>query len=367
MWAVALATGVLGLSVAGSVTAQTTAPPDRLWEEAAPAPVAPEIERLNTALTRLAEGLKPALVQIRVQRAGGGADAEGDDGPRRSMGSGFVVHRDGYVVTNAHVVEGAKEVQVRLATGKRLKGTVVGRDKRTDLALVKVESKEPLPTLPLGDSNSLRVGEFVMALGHPFGLEQTVSFGIVSRKGSTLQAAAPGFDFIQTDAAVNPGNSGGPLVNMGGQVVGINSMAARNGSIGFAIPTNLVKALLPDLLAKGKVEWGWLGVRIDEITEENAAEYGLAEPRGVGISSVITDQPAEKAGIKARDIVLSIDGSPIGTPRDLQRVIGTTPAGKTVRMLLLREGREQELPVTVGRFPEDEEKEKPKPVPSSPR
>jgi serine protease Do len=366
-WAVGLLGAMLGLAVAGPATAQTTVtPPDRLWEEAAPAPVAPEIERLNTALTRLAEGLKPALVQIRVRRPAG--EAEGDDGPRRSMGSGFVVHRDGYVVTNAHVVEGAREVQVRLATGKRLKGTVVGRDQRTDLALVKVESKEPLPTLPLGDSNSLRVGEFVLALGHPFGLEQTVSFGIVSRKGSTLQAAAPGFDFIQTDAAVNPGNSGGPLVNMAGQVVGVNSMAARNGSIGFAIPTNLVKALLPDLLAKGKVEWGWLGVRIDEITEENASEYGLAEPRGVAISSVITDQPAEKAGIKARDIVLSIDGSPIGTPRDLQRVIGTTPAGKTVRMLLLRDGREQELPVTVGRFPEsDDEKEKPKPAPSSPR
>ena len=366
-WTAGLAWGVLILGTAGPTVAQTTAaPPARLWEEAAPGPVAPEIERFNMALTRLAEGLKPALVQIRVRRPAGDADSE--DGPRRAMGSGFVVHGDGYVVTNAHVVEGATEVQVRLATGKRLKGTVVGRDGRTDLALVKVESKEPLPTLPLGDSNALRVGEFVLALGHPFGLEQTVSFGIVSRKGSTLQSAAPGFDFIQTDAAVNPGNSGGPLVNMAGQVVGVNSMAARNGSIGFAIPTNLVKSLLPDLLAKGKIEWGWLGVRIDEITEENAAEYGLVEPRGVAIQSVMSNQPAEKAGLKARDIVVSIDGSPIGTPRELQRVIGTTPAGKTVKMRLLRDGQEQELPVMVGKFPEpDEEKEKAKPAPSSPR
>jgi S1-C subfamily serine protease len=358
---------VLGLAVAGPGAAQPTAPPPaRLWEEAAPAPVAPEIERLNTALTRLAESLKPALVQIRVRRAPG--EAEGDEGPRRSMGSGFVVHRDGYVVTNAHVVEGATEVQVRLATGKRAKGTVIGRDPRTDLALVKVESKEPLPTLPLGDSNALRVGEFVLALGHPFGFDQTVSFGIVSRKGSPNQGAAPGFDFIQTDAAVNPGNSGGPLVNMAGQVVGVNSMATRNGSIGFAIPASLVKALLPDLLAKGKVEWGWLGVRIDEITEENVAEYGLAEPRGVAIQSVMENQPAAKAGLKARDIVLAIDGLPIGTPKDLQRVIGTTPAGRTVRMLLIRDGQEQELPVTVGRLPEPEEDtEKPKAAPSNPR
>src|SRR5262245_60163031 len=348
-WMAGLVWGVLGLAVAGPAVAQTTAPPPaQLWEEAAPQPVAPEIERLNTALTRLAEGLKPALVQVRVRRPTG--EAEGDDGARRSMGSGFVIHGDGYVVTNAHVVEGATEVQVRLATGKRLKGTVVGRDGRTDLALVKVDPKEPLPTLPLGDSNALRVGEFVMALGQPFGLEQTVSFGIVSRKGSMLQSAAPGFDCIQTDAAVNPGNSGGPLVNMAGQVVGVNSMAARNGSIGFAIPTNLIKAILPDLLAKGKVEWGWLGVRIDEITEENAAEYGLAEPRGVGIQSVISNQPAEKAGLKAKDIVLSIDGLVIGTTRELQRVIGTTPAGKTIRLTVLRDGREQELPVTVGRF-----------------
>jgi serine protease Do len=360
---VGLALGLMSLTLSAPGAAQTAgSPPARLWDDAGPAVVAPEIERLNAALTRLAEGLKGALVQIRVRRVL--ADAE-DDGSRRSMGSGFLIHADGYLVTNAHVVEGATDVQVRLATGRRLKGTVIGRDGRVDLALVKVETKDRLPILPLGDSDGLRVGEFVMALGHPFGLEQTVSFGIVSRKGSPLQSAAPGFDFIQTDAAVNPGNSGGPLVNMAGQVVGVNTMAARNGSIGFAIPTNLVKALLPELMAKGKIEWGWLGVRIDEITEDNVADYGLPEPRGVAIQSVIPDQPAARAGLRAKDVLLAIDGTTLVTPRDLQRVIASTQAGKTVRVLLLREGREQELPVMVGRYPEaDEEKSK---APSAPR
>ena len=361
--AVGLLLAAIALALGGPGAAQpASAPPGRLWQDAAPGAVAPEFERLNAALTRLAEGLKGALVQIRVRRAA--PDAEGDDGPRRAMGSGFVIHPDGYLVTNAHVVDGASEVQVRLATGRRLKGTVVGRDGRVDLALVKVEAKEKLPVLPLGDSDALRVGEFVMALGHPFGLEQTVSFGIVSRKGAPLQSATPGFDFIQTDAAVNPGNSGGPLVNMAGQVVGVNTMAARNGSIGFAIPSNLVKALLPELQAKGKVEWGWLGVRIDEITEDNVAEYGLPEPRGVAIQGVIPDQPAARAGLRAKDVVLSIDGRAIATPRDLQRLVAGTPAGKTMRVVLLRDGQEQELAVTVGRYPDaDEEKPKTRPTP----
>jgi serine protease Do len=244
-----LVAGVLaGAGAAGPAHAQA---PARLWDEAEPAPVEPELARLNAALTRLADRLKPALVQIRVRR--GGDEPEAGEGGRRSLGSGFVIHPSGYVVTNAHVVEAASAVQVRLASGRRLPGTVVGRDRRVDLALVKVEAREPLPVLALGDSERLAVGELVLALGHPFGLEQTVSLGIVSRKGAPLAAAAPGFDFIQTDAAVNPGNSGGPLVNMAGHVVGVNTMAARNGSIGFAIPVNLVKGLLPRLLAAGKI------------------------------------------------------------------------------------------------------------------
>ncbi|HEY7140991.1 MAG TPA: trypsin-like peptidase domain-containing protein [Methylomirabilota bacterium] len=344
---------VASLALASPVGAQpAAAPPGPLWREGPGVSPEPELLRLNTALTRLAEQLKPALVQIRVQRPSEEPDPE--EGPRRALGSGFLIHPSGYVVTNAHVVERSSTVQVRLASGRRLAGTVVGRDRRVDLALVKVEAAEAFPVLPLGDSERLAVGELVLALGHPFGLEQTVSLGIVSRKGAPLQAAAPGFDFIQTDAAVNPGNSGGPLVDMGGQVVGVNTMAARNGSIGFAIPINLIKTLLPQLLAKGSVEWGWLGVRIDEITEDNVGDYGLETPRGVGIEGVLPGQPAAQAGLRAKDVILEVDGHAIATPRELQRVISTTPVGTPVRVSLWRDGQAQELTVTVGRFPEED-------------
>jgi S1-C subfamily serine protease len=214
------------------------------WQESPTVLTAPpELARFNELLADLAERLKPALVHVRVRRPA--VTKEKDDGenpgePRRTSGSGFVIAADGLIVTNAHVVEAADWIQVRLSDGRRFGGKVVGRDNRVDLALVKIEGAEKLPTLRFADSNRVRVGEFVLALGHPFGLEQTVSFGIVSRKGTPLTSAAAGFDFIQTDAAINPGNSGGPLVNMAGEVVGINSMAARNGSIGFAIPSNLV-------------------------------------------------------------------------------------------------------------------------------
>ncbi|MBI2879094.1 MAG: trypsin-like peptidase domain-containing protein [Candidatus Rokubacteria bacterium] len=324
-------------------------PPPLLWQEGQDAVVHPDLVRINLALAELIDRLRPALVQIRVRRAA--PEGQPEEGPRRSLGSGFLVTQDGYVVTNAHVVGRDTEVQVRLASGRRFKGTVVGRDPRVDLALVKVEG-EGFPVLPLGDSEAVKVGELVLALGHPFGLEQTVSLGIVSRKGAPLLAAAPGFDFIQTDAAVNPGNSGGPLVNVAGQVVGVNTMAARNGSIGFAIPVNLVKGLLPQLLAKGKAEWGWLGVGIEEITEENATEFGLTEPRGVAIHRIIPGQPAEQGGIRAKDVVVAVDGLPVGAPRELQRIIATTQVGKTIRLTLLREGKETEVAVTVGLYPE---------------
>src|SRR5262247_2126819 len=255
----------LCLALVSPLSAQPTSPSGALWTESSNAKVPADIARLNDHMNSLAEKLKPTLVQVRVRRTETQNDPEQPGTPeeRRTSGSGVIIRSDGYLVTNEHVVNEAEKIQVKLADGRRFDGRLVGRDERVDLALVKIEATE-LPVAALGDSNNLRIGEFVLALGQPFGLEQSVSFGIVSRKGAPLLVAAPGFDFIQTDATVNPGNSGGPLVNMAGEVVGINSMAARNGTIGFAIPINLVKGLLPQLVEKGRIEWGWLGVSIAE-------------------------------------------------------------------------------------------------------
>ena len=282
------------------------------WRESADTRVPPELARINDLLADLAERLQPGLVYVRVQRATPPRDEPARDEPgepRRSTGSGFVIDPSGLIVTNAHVVESAGQIQVRLADGRRFNGRTVGLDSRVDLALVRIDASG-LPVLPLGDSNRMRVGEFVLALGHPFGLEQSVSFGIVSRKGAPLTVAAPGFDFIQTDAAINPGNSGGPLVNMAGQVIGVNSMAARNGSIGFAISSNLVKLLVPQLASKGKVEWGWLGVSIAEVTDEDVPRLKLREARGVLVRGVMPGEPAAVGGVKADDVLVAVDGTP---------------------------------------------------------
>jgi S1-C subfamily serine protease len=327
--------------------------PAIFWQEGTGAQVPPELARLNNALTELAERLKPGLVQIRVRRSPSEPAAPEDPSPRRSLGSGFIVSPDGYVVTNAHVVgDGNEEVSVTLADNQRVKGRIIGRDRRVDLALVKLENVSALPVLPLGNSDAIRVGELVLALGHPFGLEQTVSFGIVMRKGAPLRTASPGFEFIQTDATVNPGNSGGPLINMAGQVIGVNTLASQGGTIGFAIPVNLVKGLLPQLLAKGRVDWGWLGIAIDEVTEETVEEMKLSSTRGVLVRNVLPGQPAEKGGIKQKDVILSVDGTLVNTPRDLQRIVSTTPVGKEIPVLLLREGKEETVKVVVGLYQE---------------
>ena len=340
-------TAVAVFVMLASVSVAPAQSPERLWQEKADAAAPADIQRLNDFLHNLAERLKPFLVQVRVNRAvESPAESEGTPEGRRASGSGFLIRQDGYLVTNAHVVSDAERIQVKLSDGRRFEGRLVGQDDRVDLALVKIEATG-LPVADLGDSNRLRVGELVLALGHPFGLEQTVSFGIVSRKGAPLDVAAPGFDFIQTDAAINPGNSGGPLVSMAGEVIGVNSMAARNGSIGFAIPINLVKGLLPQLADKGKVEWGWLGVSIAEVADEDVARYRLKEPGGVLVRQVVAGQPADKGGVKANDVILGVDGARVNEPRDLQRIISSTPVGKSVKLSMMREGQETEVSVII--------------------
>ena len=317
----------------------------------------PELARFNDLLADLAERLKPAIVHVRVRReAPTSTDDSQEPQERRASGSGFLIDPEGVIVTNAHVVEDVTTAQVRLFDGRRFTGKVIGRDSRVDLALLKLDGVKGLPTLALADSNRVRVGEFVLALGHPFGLEHTVSFGIVSRKGAPLTVAAPGLDFIQTDAAINPGNSGGPLVNMAGQVIGVNSMAARNGSIGFAIPSNVVKMLTPQLMAKGTVEWGWLGVSITEVGDEDVPRLKLRDSRGVLIRSVMPGEPADQGGVRPNDVIVALDGSPMEGPRDLQRVVASTPVGQKIRVTVLRDGREQQLDVTIGRYKASDER-----------
>jgi len=368
-------TFLLCAALATPLGAQTTAPAGSLWTESSNAKVPADIARLNDHMNALAERLKPALVQVRVRRAAE-PQTEGEQPAtpeeRRTSGSGVMIRKDGYLVTNEHVVADAETIQIKLADGRRFTGRLVGKDERVDLALVKIEATG-LPVAALGDSNRLRVGEFVLALGQPFGLEQSVSFGIVSRKGAPLMVAAPGFDFIQTDATVNPGNSGGPLVNMAGEVIGINSMAARNGTIGFAIPINLVKGLLPQLASKGKVEWGWLGVGIAEIGDDDLPKYQLKEARGVLIRNVVAGQPADKGGLKPDDVVLAVDGTQIESTRDLQRIIASTPVGRSVKLYVMRGGKETELDVVIGPYqtsapaPRPQPKRTPAPSPDAPK
>ena len=342
---------ILSLVLLSPTVPPPTAQETKYWREDVAVTPAPELSRFNQLLGDLAEQLKPALVHVRVRRVPGkDRDDEAPGEPRRSTGSGFLIDPNGLIVTNAHVVEDADWLQVRLADGRRFTGKVVGQDARVDLALVRIEGATNLPTLPIGDSNRVRVGEFVLVLGHPFGLEQSVSFGIVSRKGAPLTVAAPGVDFIQTDAAVNPGNSGGPLVNMAGQVVGVNTMAARNGSIGFAIPSNLVKLLVPQLATKGKVEWGWLGVTITEIGDDDVGRLKLREAKGVLVRDVMKGEPADQGGVKVDDVIIALDGTTLDAPRDLQRVVSSTPVGKRVRVVVMRAGEQKEMEVTIGRW-----------------
>jgi serine protease Do len=359
---------LLGLVIGCAGPSNATGP--KLWRESSDASPAPELSRVNDLLAELAARLQRGLVHVRVQRAVPPAkeDAPRDEPaePRRSTGSGFIIDPSGLIVTNAHVIDGAGGIQVRLADGQRFQARTIGRDTRVDLALLKIDGAKDLTVLPLGDSNRLRVGELVLALGNPFGLEQSVSFGIVSRKGAPLTVAAPGFDFIQTDAAINPGNSGGPLVNIAGEVIGVNSMAARNGSIGFAIPANLVKMLLPQLAEKGRVEWGWLGVSIAEVSEDDLERLKLRAARGVLVRDVMPGEPADKGGVRANDVIIGIDGTRLDTPRDLQRVVSSTPVGKKVRVAVMRDGQETEVEVTIGLYQEREASAEPRREPRRP-
>ncbi len=269
-----------------------------------------------------------------------------------SLGSGFVISADGFIVTNNHVIEDVDKIEVVFNNGVELEAKIIGRDPKTDIALIKVTPEAPLEALSLGDSDAVRPGEWVVAIGNPFGLEHTVTAGIVSAKHRNIGQGSYD-DFIQTDAAINPGNSGGPLLNLRGEVIGINTaINPRANTIGFTVPINMAKQVLPMLRVDGHVTRGWLGVVIQSITPELASEFGLSEVAGALVSRVLPDGPADAAGLRVGDVIVEFDGQGIDEWNDLPRVVAGTPVGRKVAVIVVRGGKRTKLKVKVGTLEE---------------
>ena len=395
--------GIARLSLAGFVSALAIAScglgADALGATAAPAikaaavpapraPVAapsvavpPSIAARPQGYADLAERLLPMVVNISTSqtlRRRPGADAPTPDVPEgsplddffkdfmdrgnrprrvQSLGSGFVIDPAGYIVTNNHVIDGADEITVILNDTTSLPATLVGKDDKTDLALLKVNSKQPLAVAKFGDSDKARVGDLVMAIGDPFGLGGTVTTGIVSARNRDINSG-PYDDFIQTDAPINRGNSGGPLFNMDGEVIGVNSAiySPTGGSvgIGFSIPSNAVRNVVAQLKSTGTIQRGWLGVRIQQVSDEIAESMGLDKPRGALIAGMTNGGPAAKAGMQNGDVVLAFDGKAVTDSRALPRMVADAQIGKTVNIEVLRKGQKRTMPITVQKLVEDE-------------
>ena len=330
----------------------------------------------------LARKLKPVVVNISAtqtmtprEQAPNRLDQEDDplgefwgqffgDNPRgntarrqKSLGSGFIIEYDGTILTNYHVVANAEKIVVKLVDNREFQAKVVGQDPKTDVAVIKIDAQAGLAIAPLGDSDKLEVGEWVMAIGNSFGLDSTVTSGIVSAKGRHI-GAGPYDNFIQTDASINPGNSGGPLINLRGEIVGINSaivtQTGGNMGIGFATPINLVKELLPDLKKKGKVTRGALGVVIQEVTPTIADSLGMDKVRGALVAGVSKGGPAEHAGIKIGDVITEFDGKEVKEANDLPMMVARTAVNKNVSVKLLRDKKESTASVTIGELKEEQ-------------
>jgi len=372
----AVLAGLVGFLLLGSLIALRpplgfTAPPQRLWTEQPPA-----VSQSTTpapAWVEIAKALKPAVVNISTRRTQQGAEVPGmrDDagamgdffrqfrgmqGPRvvHGLGSGFIISPEGDIVTNNHVVDGATDIKVTMSDGREFTAKVVGRDSKTDVALLKVDAKN-LPVVPLGQTAAVQVGEPVMAIGNPFGLEQTVTTGIVSATGRVI-GEGPYDDFIQTDAAINPGNSGGPLINAQGQAVGINtaifSQSGGSVGVGFAIPINLAKTVISQLASTGHVERGWLGVTIQRVTPALATSFKLSGTQGALVTDVQGDSPAAKAGLRSGDVIVEYNGRVVARSEDLPRAVAETPIGQAVPITVIRDGQRVALQAQVARLSE---------------
>ncbi|UCG09048.1 MAG: DegQ family serine endoprotease [Desulfobacterales bacterium] len=332
------------------------------------------------SFTHLVETVGPAVVNVRAVKTikGGGPvfrhfqrDPRGPQDPFKdfferffgdemqkefkqpSLGSGFIIDKEGFVVTNNHVIENADQIKVKLNDESEFDAQVIGRDPSTDIALLKLKTDHDLPVAKLGDSGALKVGQWVVAIGSPFGLERTVTAGIVSAKGRVI-GSGPYDDFIQTDASINPGNSGGPLINMQGEVVGINTAIIASGQgIGFAIPINLAKGIIAQLKSEGEVSRGWLGVAIQDLSQEMAEYYGIDRKKGVFVADVFKGDPADEAGIKPKDIILEVNGKPIETSRQLTGLIAEFNVGETAAVKVLRDGKEKTFTVKLGKRDDD--------------
>ncbi|MCU0869073.1 MAG: DegQ family serine endoprotease [Burkholderiales bacterium] len=310
-----------------------------------------------------AEGEEDPLDFFRRQPPGGGQpqDREG-----RSLGSGFIISADGYIMTNAHVVDAGDDITVRLSDKREFTAKVIGSDKRSDVALIKIDAGG-LPAVKLGDANKLKVGEWVLAIGSPFGFESTVTAGIVSAKGRTLpqETFTP---FIQTDVAINPGNSGGPLFNMKGEVIGINSQIySRTGGfmgLSFAIPIDVAMDIANQLRTTGRVTRGRIGVVIQEVTKELAESFGLAKPIGALVNSVEKGGPADRAGVETSDVIIKFDGKEVKSSNELPRIVAATRPGNKSTVTVWRKGAPKDLPVVVGELADDKRAEKPKKAPA---
>jgi serine protease Do len=346
----------------------------------APSPAPPAAIGSNQNFVQIAKSVKPAVVNIfttRSGRIGEGPQAMPFDDPffrrffgdeffkrfeaprerkERSLGSGVIVDPNGLIITNNHVVSKADEIKVFLSDKREFKAKLIGTDSKTDLAVLKVEA-EGLHTIPWSDSDKLEVGEFVLAVGNPFGLTQTVTMGIVSAVGRASMGIAEYEDFIQTDAAINPGNSGGALVNVRGELVGINtaifSQSGGNMGIGFAVPSNMARSILDQLVRAGKVVRGWLGVSIQELSPELASQFGLSESKGVLVSDVLDGSPAKKAGLERGDVILEFDGKAVETPTHLRNIVAQTQVGKKTTVKFVRNKDQRTVDVTIAEQPKN--------------